>query len=182
MKPRTKPRGGDTGHSASDGKGLIGRATRAANLIGTALVLILAILVCADIAGRNLLRQPIAGVPEIVSLSIIVIVFLQAPRALIAGRWTQSDLLTGLLETRAPRAGRAVQDLFDLCGAAVFGVIAYGTWPLLAKAWTRQEFVGAVGDFTAPVWPVRLAVLSGSVLLILNFLRRIRARHQGQPS
>lgn len=160
------------------GRRLIGSTTDLVNLIGTALVLILALLVCADIAGRNLFGQPVAGVPEIVSLSIIVIVFLQAPKALIADRWTQSDVLLNRLKKKAPAWAKGLQDVFDLCGAAVFAVIAYGTWPLLAKAWKRQEFVGAVGDFTAPVWPVRLAVLIGAILLVLNFLRRIRARHQ----
>ncbi len=138
-------------------KRMIGRATDLVNLIGTALVLILALLVCADIAGRNLFGQPVSGIPEIVSLSIIVIVVLQAPKALIAKRWTQSDVLLNRLGMSAPNLARILQDIFNLCGTAVFAVIAYGTWPLLAKAWKRQEFVGAVGDFTAPsgrcVWP-----------------------------
>lgn len=157
---------------------VLGRVTRAASLLGSALVLLLMLLAGADVLGRNFLGRPVAGVPEMVSLSIIVIVFLQAPQALIAGRWTRSDILITRLQGIRPLLARGLNDLFDLAGMAVFGVIVWGTWPLLAKAWSRSEFVGAVGDFTAPVWPVRLTVLVGAVLMILTFASRIAGRHR----
>jgi TRAP-type mannitol/chloroaromatic compound transport system permease small subunit len=129
----------------------------------------LVVLIGLDVGGRNMFDQPLSGVPEIVGLSIIVIVFLQAPQALQLGRITRSDTLLNLLKLKSEFAGRMVETFFDLLGMFVFAVIIYGTWPMLQKAWTRSEFVGAVGDFTAPVWPVRTAVIIGSVLLLVNF-------------
>ena len=151
-------------------------ATGALNLVGSALVLGLMVLVGADVAGRNLLDAPLPGVPEMVSLSILVIVFLQAPRALERGRLTRSDTLLDALGRRAPRAARGLESLHDLAGAAVFGIVVVGTWPLLVKAVDREQLVGAIGDFTAPVWPVRLAVLVGSVALVVHFALRVARR------
>lgn len=129
----------------------------------------LVVLIGLDVGGRNMFGQPLSGVPEMVGLSIIVIVFLQAPQALQLGRITRSDTLLNLLKLKSEFAGRLVETFFDLLGMFVFAVIIYGTWPMLQKAWTRSEFVGAVGDFTAPVWPVRTAVIIGSVFLLVNF-------------
>lgn len=156
--------------------GVLRIATTTANLAGSALILLLMMLVGLDVAGRNLFNSPISGVPEMVTLSIVVIVFLQAPAALAAGRLTRSDALINTLSDKLPLIGRLVETLFDLLGMFVFAVIAYGTWPLLGKAWARHEFLGAVGDFTAPVWPVKAAVLIGSSLLVLQFTARIWAR------
>lgn len=157
----------------------IWQLTRAMNVAGSLLILGLVVLIGLDVAGRNLLGQPLSGVPEMVGLSILVIVFLQAPQALHAGRMTRSDTLLNVLSARSPKAGRVLETLFDLLGMGVFGIIIYGSWPLLEKAWTRNEFVGAVGDFTAPVWPVRVAVILGSALLVVNFALHIVNRWKG---
>ena len=146
------------------------------NIVGSLLILALMVLVGLDVAGRNLLGEPLSGVPEIVTLSIVVIVFLQAPAALAAGRLTRSDTLIKWLATRSPSSAKVLETFFDLCGLVVFGVIAYGTWPLLTKSWRTDEFIGALGDFTAPVWPVRAAVILGSVLLTTQFVIRLFER------
>lgn len=150
--------------------------TSAMNIIGSLLILVLMVLIGLDVAGRNLFGAPLSGVPEIVSLSILVIVFLQAPKALQQGRLTQSDTLINMLAMWLPTTTRIIETLFDLVGIAVFCIIIYGTLPMLEKAWLRSEFVGAIGDFTAPVWPVRLAVILGSALLSVNFALRIAQR------
>ena len=147
--------------------------TRAMNVIGSLLILTLVFLIGLDVGGRNMFGQPLSGVPEMVGLSIIVIVFLQAPQALQLGRLTRSDTLLNLLKARSPFAGRVVETLFDLMGMFVFAIVIYGTWPMMQKAWARSEFVGAVGDFTAPVWPVRTAVILGSAMLFVNFAMHI---------
>ena len=72
------------------------------------------LLIACDVLGRNLFGRPISGVPELVSLTIVAIVFLQAPQALKAGRMTRSDALAKVLEARAPRLSAAVNTLFDL--------------------------------------------------------------------
>lgn len=173
----------NTNARGNSGVGLLKRSilklTRAMNIAGSLLILMLVVLIGLDVAGRNFLGAPLSGVPELVTLSIIAIVFLQAPEVLQLGRMTRSDTLLNILKNRFPTAGRIMETIFDLLGIMVFSVIVYGSWPMLVKAWTRNEFVGAIGDFTAPVWPVRTAVILGSTLLAINFALHIFDRWKG---
>jgi TRAP-type mannitol/chloroaromatic compound transport system permease small subunit len=159
---------------------LLDGIAQALNVAGSLLILALTALVGLDVAGRNLFGAPVSGVPEIVSLSIVAIVFLQIPRAVRAGRMTRSEALPHWLHTRAPRLGRALDTLFDLIAAAVVLIIVHATWPLFLRAWQRGDFVGAVGDFTAPTWPVKAVILIGGTMLALQFLARIARRHMGR--
>lgn len=151
--------------------------TQVANICGSVLISGLVLLIGADVLSRNLFNAPISGVPEMVTLSIVAIVFLQAPQALKAGRMTRSDALIGYFEPRKPGFVRALKTLYDVLATCVVGAILYATWPIFMKAWTRSEFVGAAGDFTAPVWPVKLMILIGGCLLMLQFLARIVRRY-----
>jgi len=151
-------------------------ATQGLNVLGSALILMLMVLVGIDVAGRNLFGKPVSGVPEIVTLSIVAIVFLQIPQALRAGRMTQSDAFLNWLNRASPAAGKALATLFDLAGIAVVWVIVRTTWPIFTRAWDRSEFIGALGDFTAPVWPVKLILIIGGAMLILQFAARIWRR------
>ncbi|MEP5154579.1 TRAP transporter small permease subunit [Planktotalea sp.] len=153
------------------------RLTQMANICGSLLIVGLVALIGADVFCRNVFNAPISGVPEMVTLSIVVIVFLQAPQALKAGRMTRSNALLGVLKSRAPRVAKMLQTLYDLLAALVVGAIIYATYPIFIRAWERSEFIGAVGDFTAPVWPVKLMILIGASLLTLQFLARILRRY-----
>jgi TRAP-type mannitol/chloroaromatic compound transport system permease small subunit len=161
---------------------LLDRVTQALNLLGSALVFGLMLLIGADVTGRALLGAPLAGVPELVALSIVAIVFLQGPAALQAGRFTRAEVVIAPLARRAPRLALMLETLFDLAGAAVVAVIVATTWPMLADAWVRGHFVGAIGNFTAPVWPVKAVIVAGGGVLVLQFLARAARRFSGsQP-
>ena len=155
---------------------ILDAATQGLNVLGSALILMLMVLVGVDVAGRNLFGNPVSGVPEMVTLSIVAIVFLQIPQALRAGRMTQSDAFPNWLNKTSPKAGKALATVFDLAGIAVIWIIAKTTWPIFTRAWDRNEFIGALGDFTAPVWPVKLILIIGAVMLILQFAARIWRR------
>lgn len=156
------------------------RLTQVANICGSLLISGLVILIGADVFARNTLNAPISGVPEMVTLSIVAIVFLQAPQALKAGRMTRSDALLGLLSRRLPAFARGLETLYDLLALAVVGAILYATYPIFTRAWARSEFIGAAGDFTAPVWPVKLMILIGGTLLALQFMARVVRRHTSE--
>jgi TRAP-type mannitol/chloroaromatic compound transport system permease small subunit len=151
-------------------------ATQGANILGTMLIVGLVIIICTDVLGRNLFGVPLPGVPEMISLSIVAIVFLQVPQALKAGRLTRSDGLINTLHKRAPRAGNIAELVFDALGFLVVATIIYAHWPILVKSIVRQDYVGAVGNFTMPVWPAKLMILIGACLLALQFLARILHR------
>lgn len=142
----------------------------ALNSAGTLWILFLMLLITADVVGRTLFGRPIAGVPEMVSLSIVGIVFLQLPSTLRNGRLTRSDMLLTALSRRAPRVMHAVEILFHLTGLMLVGLILRASWPRFLTSVERNEFVGVIGHFTAPTWPVKLILLIGSSLLAAQFM------------
>ncbi len=151
------------------------------NAVGTVAILGLMVLVNADILGRELFSTPVRGTTEILALTIVGIVFLQLAHCLWAGRLTRNDALLNLIAARWPRAGAALESLFLLTGAVLMAIIFWASLPFLEKAWRIDEYVGALGDFTAPVWPVRLIILIGTAmaaamfaLLALNRLKQPR--------
>lgn len=158
---------------------LLDGATQALNVAGSLLIAGLMLLIGADVIGRGLLGRPVAGVPEIVTLSIVAIVFLQIPAAFRAGRLTRSDALLGWLRRAAPRAAARLEAVFDLLAIAMVAVIVRATWPMLVDAWRDGDFVGAIGNFTAPTWPVKAAIVLGGALLIAQIARRLVAGLRG---
>ncbi len=154
-------------------------ATQGANILGTLLIVGLVLIICIDVIGRETIGAPLPGVPEMVSLSIVAIVFLQVPQAFKAGRLTRSDGLINTLHARRPRLAQRLETAFELLGALVIGTLIYAHWPILTRAIERGDFVGSVGNVTFPTWPVKLAILIGAVLLFLQFLARPLRRAMG---
>ena len=169
---------------------LFARLTVAMNSAGSAWVCCLMILICADIASRSLLNQPLNGVAEVVALSIVICVFLQLAHTLAVGRLTRADILLRWLAKRYPRTSHAPLLLSHVLGVIVFAVIAYASYPILVDSWVRSEYIGQLGTFTAPRWPAKLAVVVGSVVTGVQFLilvvrdaRRLFARDpERQPT
>ena len=154
----------------------INALTQGLNVLGSVLILALILLVGTDVVGRNFFSAPISGVPEIVTLSIVAIVFLQVPQSLRENRIPRSDGLAMIIEKRFPKVSLFLETVFDLAGILVISVIVWTTWPLLIKAWQRNDFIGAIGEFTAPTWPIKLIIIVGGSVLILQFMLRIYRR------
>ena len=157
----------------------------AMNALETLWILTLMVLINLDVAGRNLFGAPVRGVTEMVSLSIVGIVFLQLADTLRTGRFTRADVLLDRLKRTAPGWSDALQALFHLVGLGLMVVILLASWQPLAEAVRIREYVGAIGDFQLPVWPVRLITLLGLLatalcfaLLALMDVRRLLARRR----
>ncbi len=146
------------------------RVTGVMNALGTLWILALMVLINADVLGRNLLSAPVRGVPELVALSIVGIVFLQLADTLRVGRFTRADVLLDQLAASSPRLHDALHATYHLIGAALLGVILWASWRPLVEAVRIREYVGAVGDFQAPVWPIRLITLLGLAVTALCYL------------
>ncbi len=144
--------------------------TSVMNSIGTVWVFVLLIIINLDIFGRFLFNLPIRGVTEIVSLSIVGLVFMQIAHTLKVGRLTRSETLLKILQARMPRLAAFTEGIFHLIGAILFAIIFKGSIPLFTKAWKIREYVGAEGDFMAPIWPVKLIILIGCLAAMIQFL------------
>ena len=140
------------------------------NAIGTLWIFCLMVLMAADVVGRNLFNAPIRGVIEVTALSIVSIVFIQLADTLRNGQLTRADAWLGALGRRRPRVARALEGLFHLAGAILVGVMGAASVPLLVESWRDGEYLGAIGDFQAWVWPMRTVVVIGSGCTALTFL------------
>lgn len=157
---------------------------RAMNAIGTLWILALMVLINSDVFGRNFFNAPILGVPELLSLSIVGIVFLQLPDTLHSGRFTRAEILLDWLKRRSPASADALQMLYHLVGAGLMLAILWAAWAPLIESLRILEYVGAIGSFQAPVWPIRLIMLIGLAMTALCFvllawcdLCRLSGRH-----
>ncbi|MGH8741564.1 MAG: TRAP transporter large permease subunit, partial [Burkholderiales bacterium] len=127
---------------------------------------------------------PIQGAAEIVGFSVVAALFLAFPNTLHVGRFTRVELLIERLEARRPGAAALLTALFHLVGAAVFGLIAWGTWPRFESAWASDEITGTPGVFTFPVWPFFGVIVFGAAATCVEFLLQFipaasRARRPG---
>lgn len=147
-----------------------GALSEGLNALGTLWILALMLLINADVLGRNLFLRPIAGVAEMVSLSIVGIVFLQLSSTLRGDRLTRSDMLLNLLGQRAPRVVLFIEALFNLAGAFTLWVLVQASWPRFTTAVARGETVGITGHFVAPTWPIKLILVVGAIALLVQFL------------
>ncbi len=148
----------------------IDNATMALNVVGTLLILAIMVLINADVIGRGAFGLPISGVPEMVSMSIVAIVFLQVAHTFRMGKLTRSDAVLGMIESRSPRFRALVEFIFCCSAIGIMAQLLSASWPLFMKSWTRNTFEGTIGDFTAPIWPVKFIILIGCVALIVQLI------------
>lgn len=149
---------------------LFRRALLLLNSIGTVWIFILMIVIVTDVIGRTVFTRPLPGVPELVSLSIVGIVFLQIGQALRSGRITRVDTLLEVLDRRVPKFSALLQGLYGLLGMALFIALFNACLPLFLHAWQNGDYVGIEGYITYPVWPVRLFMLIGCVGAAIQYL------------
>ena len=74
------------------------------------------------------------------------------------------------MQVRHPRLKHVLEGVYYLIGAALMAILFRASIPLFTKAWRIDEYVGAEGDFMAPVWPVKLIILIGCVAGTIQFL------------
>ncbi|MEX0344277.1 MAG: TRAP transporter small permease subunit [Rhizobiaceae bacterium] len=149
---------------------IIDRITAGLNVIGTLLIVAIMVLINADVIGRGFFNLPISGVPEMVSMSIVAIVFLQVAQAFRMGRLTRTEALLNILEKRSAKARALVELIFSVGALVLMWQLLTASWPLFVKSWVRNTFEGTIGDFTAPIWPVKLIILIGCTALMVQLL------------
>lgn len=147
-----------------------GRLAQLLNALGTLWIVALMVLINSDVIGREFFHAPVRGTTEIVSLSIVGIVFLQLADTALNGRMTRADILLGRLKRTTPWLSALLQAVFHLVGAALFGIILWASWEPLMESIEIFEYIGAIGDFTLPVWPVRVIMLIGMVTSLIAYL------------
>lgn len=141
---------------------------RACNLAASIAVVALMALIATDVIGRAAFSAPLVGVPEIVKLSIVAIVWLQFAFTLRTHRHLRSNLIFGLL----PRGGRrTIYFLNCLLGIAVFALIARFGFDNAVETFQSGIFEGE-HPMRIPVWPVWAVVTLGAGLMTVEYVRQ----------
>lgn len=168
-----------------------------ANTIGTTLIFALVAILNADVFARGVLHDPINGVVELVIFSLALIVFLQLPDVVRSNRLTRSDGFLLLIDNFKPKVARIASRIIDAVAGIFMLLIAWTVWPEfveafetchffvepefgppftgylmqdLSDAFARCEYAGTPGIFTAPTWPVKLAIAFSVSLCAIIFL------------
>ena len=140
------------------------------NAVGSLWIFFLMVLINIDIFGRYLFSKPLHGTLEITEMSIVGIIFLQLAHSLKAGKFTRSDGVYNFMLRRVPWLGNLFGVIFNLGGAFLAYIIMTGTWPKFIEAYQEKYYFGNFGVFTVISWPVKLIVVVGSFMLMVQFL------------
>lgn len=157
---------------------VVRRIAVAANVTGTVMVLALVLVVNYDMLARTLFHRPLHGAIEVVQFTMVLIVFLQLPDVIRAGRMTRSDGFLVLLESRNPRLADLLRRMIDALSLAVMALIAVASFPVFIEMWESRDYFGIPGVFTAPWWPIKLTVLASAILCAAIFALRVLAPKQ----
>jgi TRAP-type C4-dicarboxylate transport system permease small subunit len=149
---------------------LFGSITRILNVVGTVLILLMALAVNADITGRNAFNHPLPGVLEFVGLSIVAIVFLQMANTLREDRHVSNDILIRLVADTRPRLAAGLRASFHLIGAILMVLIVWFVWPILLQNYEGGYYRGTAGVIEVPIWPFVAAIIVGAAATAIQFL------------
>ncbi len=127
---------------------------------------ILCFVIVADVVGRGLFNSPLQGTPEIVSNSIVMIVFLQAGYAIRSRSMLRADFLVKLFGSGMRRVVLAIGYLL---GAVFFAIMVSGAIDPAIHSWVSGEYEGE-GALRVPSWPTRFIILVGGGLAVINYL------------
>lgn len=143
------------------------------NASGGLMVFSVCALMLADIVGRTAFSLPISGVPEIVALLLVLLVFLQLPSAVASRGFIRSELVDSLNGKSGEWIRLILKRASDLAGLAVFTLVTWALWLFLLRAWGRGTTYGTSGIFEIPQWPVLASLTFCSALTVLEFLRNL---------
>lgn len=156
---------------------LFHRLLSALNIAGAAWVVFLMLLITTDVCGRAFLGSPLFGVPEIVKISVVGLVWCMMPHTLKIGAHLRSTIL---LDRMPPTLNRSVEILSCVLGIAMFALIVYSGWDKMIEAWQIGEFEGEE-PMRVPTYPIRSMVVFGAALTSLQFLVMLVEQVRGRP-
>jgi TRAP-type mannitol/chloroaromatic compound transport system permease small subunit len=133
-------------------------------VLGTLLIVVLMLLICADVAARNVLGGSLPLVTELGAITVVMIVYLQLASAVRHDRLARTEVFFEAVKARAPRVGIALGAVFDLTAAAMFALVAWSTLGILTKDIESANFFGVTGVLTVPTWPFRALIVLGLVV------------------
>ena len=135
-------------------------------VIAAMLGFFLAFIVCTDVVGRYFFNTPLKGTPELVSMAIVIIAYLQACYAIRSGGMIAVDAFY----VSYPNWLKSLVSLTgSVLGVFLFALICFGSTERAIDAWVSGEFEGE-GALRVPAWPAKFALVLGAALASLSYL------------
>lgn len=134
---------------------VVGAFARVLNVLSAVWLGSIALLILYDVVGREAFDAPFFGTNEIVSNSVLSILFLQLPLSIL----TRGSLRTTILYGKVRLRGKRLIDALSYALALMlFAVIAVGSWPNMIEGWAIREMEGS-GNIQIPVYLIRTLVV-----------------------
>ena len=149
---------------------LLGAVIFASNCLASVWIFVITLAIVADVTLRFLFNAPINGITELVTMSVVAVLYMQLAYTLRSGYMTRADAVIKRLYNVRPRLGHGLNTLFFCAGAMLMIAIMARAWPKWVTAYDAEFYVGVVGVFTFPEWPRLLIVFIGCGLTGLQFL------------
>ncbi len=145
---------------------MIERVARTTHIVSAFWVLVLALIIFVDVAGRYLFSLPLLGATEIIKNSVVSITFLQLPLAIYRGGMINTTLIYDLL---GPNGQRSIRTLAGVLGLLFFLGTAFSAWGPAVEALGVSEYEGE-GELRVPTYPVRFLVVVTSAFAAYVYL------------
>ncbi len=142
-------------------------------------LMLMAVVIFIDVVGRGVFNSPLDGTHEIIGNSVVAILFLQLPYALVhRGMLRTTIIYLGVRD----KIKRVIDGLSYGLGIVLFVAIAWGGWGDMIIGWDILEFEGE-GALEFPVYLIRtLIVFFGSVSALACALMVARAVLNNDPT
>lgn len=134
----------------------------ALNILSAIWLASVAVLILCDVVGREVFGSPVYGTNEIVSNSVLSILFLQLPLSILTRAQLRTTIFYGGL---SPRGKSVINIISYFLAALLFGAVAYGSWPNMIESWLILEQEGTP-ILTVPVYPIRTLVVVVSIVAV----------------
>jgi len=143
----------------------LGACWRGLGMGGSLALLLIMFGVSADAILRYALNRPITGTLEGVELLLVFAVFLSLART----QAERGHIAVGIITERLAGRPRAALDVLTaLLGLLLFGAVTWATAGMALRSWQMGEY--AAGLIAFPIYPSRILVALGSLLLCLQLL------------
>ncbi len=136
------------------------RVSKILHIVSSAWVLVLAVIILVDVVGRAVFNHPLLGTAEIIKNSVVAILFLQIPLAILVGAMLRTTII---LDWVGSRFRAAIELVACSLGLLFFVALVVGSYEPLLEAWRIGEYEGE-GAMRVPTYPVRAIVLAMAVL------------------
>ena len=137
--------------------------------LGGIATVVMMLIINMDVIGRSFLGTPFPATAEIISASIVAVVFLQFPFTSLNKRNVRSDMFLNRLRAKTHRGAEFVDGIHYAIGAMMAAILTYYVVPEVFEIIENHETVGIHGVLLLPRGPFVVPVAIGVVLTTVAF-------------